>query len=84
MSTALIDDLREELTAGRAVVIVGAGVSMAATDGAPAASWVGLLNDGVAYCEALLGSSLPSGWGERRRSQVASGDLDELVGRPRT
>jgi tetratricopeptide (TPR) repeat protein len=75
-----LDDLRAEVAAGHAVVIVGAGVSVAATAGTPTASWVGLLNDGVTFCEALLGPSLPSGWAERHRSQVASGDLDELVG----
>jgi hypothetical protein len=75
-----LEDLRAELAARRAVVIVGSGVSVAATGGAPTASWVGLLNDGVAFCEALLGPTLPSGWGDRRRSQLASGDLDELVG----
>jgi hypothetical protein len=80
MSTTPLDDLREELAGGRAVVLFGAGVSMAATSGTPTASWVGLLNDGVSYCEALFGSSLPTGWAQRRRSQVASGDLDELIG----
>jgi hypothetical protein len=80
MSATPGDDLREEMAAGQAVVIVGAGVSMAATGGAPTASWTGLLNDGVTYCEALLGPSLPPGWAERRGAQVASGDLDELVG----
>jgi hypothetical protein len=77
-----LDDLRAELAAGQGVVIVGSGASVAATGGAPTASWVGLFNDGVAYCEALLGPSLPAGWAERRRSQLASGDLDELIGAP--
>jgi SIR2-like domain len=75
-----LDELGAEVAAGQAVVIVGAGVSVAATGGAPTASWVGLLNDGVAYFEALLGPSLPPGWGERRQAQLAAGDLDELVG----
>ena len=80
MSATPLDGRREELSAGEAVVIVGAGVSMTATGGASTASWVGLLNDGVTFCEALLGPSLPSDWAERRRAQVASGDLEELVG----
>jgi hypothetical protein len=80
MSATPLDDLREDLIGGQAVVVVGAGVSMAATGGASTASWVGLLNDGVTFCEALLGPSLPLGWAERRRAQVASGDLEELVG----
>lgn len=74
MSATPADDLRGELAAGQVVVVVGAGVSVAATGGAPAASWVGLLEDGVTYCEALLGPSLPDGWAERRRAQLTSGD----------
>jgi hypothetical protein len=74
-----LDELREELAAGRAVVIVGAGVSVAATGGALTASWTGLLEDGVTYCESLLGPSLPAGWAERRRAQLASGDTEELI-----
>lgn len=74
------DDLREELAARRAVVIVGAGVSVAATAKAATASWVGLLEDGIAYCQSLLGPRLPAGWSERRRAALASGDTEELIG----
>jgi hypothetical protein len=49
MSATPLDDLREDLIGGQAVVVVGAGVSMAATGGASTASWVGLLNDGVTF-----------------------------------
>jgi hypothetical protein len=59
MGATPLDDLREELAARRAVVIVGAGVSVAATGGSPTASWVGLLEDGVAYS--------PGHWLSRRR-----------------
>jgi hypothetical protein len=52
---------------GQAVAIVGAGVSIAAIDNAPTASWAGLLQNGVAYCEGLLGPSLPAGWAGIRR-----------------
>jgi tetratricopeptide (TPR) repeat protein len=79
MSASPQDDLRQELTSGQVVVIVGAGVSVAATGGAPTASWTGLLADGVAYCQALLGPSLPAGWADRRRAQLASGDTEELI-----
>jgi hypothetical protein len=61
------DDLREEVAARRVVIIVGAGVSVAASGGAPTASWTGLLADGVAFCQSLLGPSLPAGWADRRR-----------------
>jgi tetratricopeptide (TPR) repeat protein len=74
-----LDGLRSEIAAGRAVAVVGAGVSMAATGNAPAASWAGLLEDGVAYCESLLGPSLPTRWAERRREQLSSRDTEELI-----
>jgi hypothetical protein len=61
MSATPLDGLRAEITAGQAVAIVGAGVSIAATGNAPAASLAGLLQDGVAYCDGLLGPSLPAG-----------------------
>jgi tetratricopeptide (TPR) repeat protein len=79
MGTTPLDDLREDLAASRVVVIVGAGVSVAATGGAPTASWVGLLEDGVTYCESLLGPSLSAGWADRRRAQLASGDTEEFI-----
>ncbi len=73
------DDLREDLAGRRVVLIVGAGVSVAATGGAPTASWTGLLADGVAYCESLLGPSLPAGWADRRRDQLTHGDTEEII-----
>jgi tetratricopeptide (TPR) repeat protein len=79
MSTAPLDDLRAEIAAGQAVAIVGAGVSIAATGNAAAASWAGLLEDGVAYCEHLLGPSLPARWAEIRRAQLSSDDTEELI-----
>jgi hypothetical protein len=38
MSRAPLDELQAELAAGQAVMVVGAGVSIAATDNAPEAS----------------------------------------------
>jgi hypothetical protein len=55
MITAPLNDLRTELAAGQAVVVVGPGVAVPATGKASVASWVGLLKDGVAFCEGLLG-----------------------------
>jgi hypothetical protein len=72
MSAAPLDDLRAEVAGGHAVAVVGAGVSSAATGNAPVASWVGLLQEGVAYCERLLGPSLPADWVECRRAQFRS------------
>jgi tetratricopeptide (TPR) repeat protein len=78
VSGLLVEDLRGELARGQVIVLVGAGVSAGATGGAPVASWTGLLENGVARCEAL-GLPLPTGWGDRTRAQIASGDVEELL-----
>lgn len=49
MST-LIDDLRRDLRSGNSLLIVGSGVSIAATAGERCASWDGLLLDGIEHC----------------------------------
>ncbi len=41
------EDLASEVASGRAIAIVGAGVSILATGNAPCASWKGLLHDGA-------------------------------------
>src|SRR5207245_331767 len=74
----LIRDLVREIAEGQIVALVGSGVSLAASGGAPAASWQGLLALGVQRCEELL-PSLPAGWGERVRGEIGSGDLDDLL-----
>lgn len=77
--TPLLDDLRQQLAQRQVIVIVGAGVSMAATNGAETASWLGLLRSGVARVEAV-GQEVKAGWADRQRASIAGGDLDELLG----
>lgn len=79
MSDLLVADLREQLVRRQVVVVVGAGMSVATTGGAPTASWLGLLHDGVARCEAVVGHGLPAGWGDRVRAQIDSGDVEEML-----
>jgi hypothetical protein len=74
----LFAELSDEISNGRMLVIVGAGVSIAATGDRGVASWTGLLRDGVGRCETVA-ESLPEGWGERVRAEIDSGDLDELL-----
>jgi hypothetical protein len=74
----LLRDLAREIAKRQIVVVVGAGVSIAASGGARAASWTGLLTTGVERCEEF-DHRLPSGWGERIRGEISSGDLDELL-----
>lgn len=49
----LDDDLRDEISHGQVLAVVGAGVSVGATQGAGVASWMGLLQNGVDCCESL-------------------------------
>jgi tetratricopeptide (TPR) repeat protein len=79
LSDDLRDDLREQLARRQAVVVVGAGVAVAATSREPTASWLGLLRDGVAYCERVMAGRLPPGWGDHIRWQIDSEDVVELL-----
>jgi len=78
----LVDDLKREVAEGRVTVIVGAGVSIAATlDPARkpnVASWKGLLESGVDEC-VKVAQPLPPGWETRVRADIASDDLDDLL-----
>ena len=68
--------LREEIAEGHALAIVGAGVSIGATHNAKAASWTGLLEDGVDRCQSL---GQPADWADRVRAEIHSGDMDDLL-----
>jgi hypothetical protein len=76
-----LDDLRKELKAKHVVVLIGAGVSVGATNQNRLASWTGLLLDGGERSESLdLLHKLPRNWGERVRDGIQSGDMDDLLG----
>ena len=75
-SASSLKDLRSQIAEMRVMVIVGAGVSLAATNGNRLASWTGLLEDGLLRCRAVY--SLSEEWLERKRADLNSGDLDDL------
>jgi len=77
--SSLIDELREQIAKGDALIIVGAGVSIAATGNAPTASWVGLLRDGIAGCEKVGLPKPKPGWGDSQRQALTNGDLVDLL-----
>lgn len=74
----LITDLRQQFAQRRAVVFVGAGVSMSACKGNPLASWKGLLRDGVGRCQSVV-PGLPTGWAARVLEEIASDDMDDVL-----
>jgi hypothetical protein len=82
MASTRVEDLRKDIAEGQVAVIVGAGVSVAATldpSREPnVASWTGLLESGIAECEKVA-TGLPAGWGDRVRGELGSGDPDELL-----
>jgi hypothetical protein len=75
-ATVQLDRLRQEIAEGNALAVVGAGVSIGATHNAKAASWTGLLQDGVDRCQSL---GQPADWADRVRAEIRSGDMDDLL-----
>ncbi|HEX2080299.1 MAG TPA: tetratricopeptide repeat protein [Longimicrobium sp.] len=73
----LRDDLQRQIDAGQVVAIVGAGVSVGATNGAAVASWQGLLHDGVDRCRELGGVTETSA--KILHDQIDTGDLAMML-----
>jgi len=83
-----LEELQTAIERGQALILVGAGVSIGATRGQvvavggktfPLASWTGLLQHGVTYCEQWL-KDLPPGWAEAVRAEINVGDCGSLIG----
>jgi hypothetical protein len=70
--------LQAQIERGQLIAIVGAGVSIGATDRNQLASWTGLLEDGVNRC-CEVAKLLPAGWRERVFAEIRSGDPDDLL-----
>jgi hypothetical protein len=78
MSLAL-DRLREAMASEPPLTpFVGAGLSLAATEGAAYASWRGLLSHGIEICEQVV-SPLPPGWAGRMKDQLNNADVFAYV-----
>ena len=75
----LESELRETLSRGRAVLVVGSGVSVATTDRAPTASWSGLIRDGVQYAIEVR-HGLPSDWEESVLADLRQGENGYIPG----
>ncbi len=74
----LIDELRRSIKDKRAVLIVGAGTSIAAT-GSPNASWKGLLRMGIERC-VYVGSPRPRlGWEGVMLQLLEIGDIEDWL-----
>lgn len=73
----LEDDLRGAVAARTAVVVAGAGVSVAASGGARFASWRGLLEHGIGRGEQV--GRVPDGWADVQRAQLDLGDIESWL-----
>lgn len=74
----LVDDLHERIASRQVVVVAGAGVAIAATGRDPRASWKGLLESAVGWCEDHV-PGLPPGWLTLARGHLQLGDASSLV-----
>lgn len=77
MSSAT-EDLRHDVVSGRAVAMVGTGVSRAATGNSSVASWRGLLESGVTQC-CHYDPELDGAWAKRVRREIRSGHVEDLL-----
>lgn len=75
----LRDDLQRQIDVGHVVAIVGAGVSVGATNGKPVASWLGLLHHGVDFCRELPTTGVTEAKAKILHAQVDTGDLDMML-----
>lgn len=77
VTDVLKGELVGEIAAGRTLVVVGTGVSLATTENNPLASWKGLIANGVERCVGL--QLADTDWRERQKAAL-EGDLEELLG----
>lgn len=71
-------ELHHRVSVGGIASLAGAGVSIAASAGEPAASWLGLLEEGVSRVEQH-GTHLPNNWGAVMRQVLELGTTDGLL-----
>jgi SIR2-like domain len=80
MGTILFEDLQREIEADNVITIIGAGVSIGATNNQPAASWQGLLHHGVDRCLGLRQlTRVDDEWAKRVHAEIDSGDVDDML-----
>ncbi|HTQ39800.1 MAG TPA: SIR2 family protein [Pirellulales bacterium] len=71
----LLEDLRKRIAQGNAILIVGAGISISASGNAPAASWKGLLQNGLDRCIGLRLLEVPEAENLRRLLESNKADM---------
>ena len=77
-----VADLRAAVARGGVIIVAGAGVTAAATCGAPAATWIGLLESGISHVQEVA-HDLPHGWEAAVRQEqelAANGYMPSVTG----
>jgi hypothetical protein len=77
MRDPLENDLLDEFRNGRVLLVVGSGVSRAATRGDPVATWPGLLRSGVKHLRKLR--EVSQDWADGWSKEIDRGDAAKLV-----
>lgn len=78
MPSDSVEELRRLIDERKVVVVVGSGVSIAATGGTPEASWEGLLTSGVRCCRNT-DVRLDDAWELRVLGEIGSRDPDDML-----
>jgi hypothetical protein len=73
----LLEDLKQQIENGSAIVIAGTGVSLGASNGDACASWAGLLHDGVDRCVSVAG--IDAELADGLKKQIDSDDMTFLL-----
>ena len=73
------DNLREAIESGHAILVIGSGISIAATDGDPLATWPGLLRSAIDACLQRTGVHFAAVWESETRNLVEQGTAASLV-----
>jgi hypothetical protein len=79
VSTFLLQELKREVAEKNAIIVVGAGVSMAATGNHSLSSWKGLLQDGIERCVSVGYPKPVKSWGSLMSKLLKNGDSIDLV-----
>jgi hypothetical protein len=80
MTDALKVELAERIAAKRVLVVVGTGVSLAATGGEKLASWKGLITNGIERCVTLGLEGSDAEWQELQQRQLSRPHISDLLG----
>ncbi len=74
----LLNDLKTQIAEKKAIIFVGTGISISATNNNSVAGWQGLLKHGVNHCKQL-NQNLSSGWKDRVLGEIESSYMPELL-----